>query len=168
MTHTNKYTTLVLPLVMYKETGSERKGTKREHFVVPTWNHIYKVYSNRIVLDKWAKLYKEEIVMLTKKWISINNWEKTVNKKVYVDMKIFFPDAIRRDAHNLDKLLLDAFEEAGIYDDDMNALLRFQDINIDVKNPRIEVEFKTGEYFDRKKEVDKQKRKIRKIKKKQK
>lgn len=148
--------TLYLPLLMYKE--SKVNGEKKTHYVVPTWNHIYKVGNRRIYMDKWAKLYKQNITILTKEWIKKHSWRKTQDRKVFVDVVIYFHDAIRRDCSNLDKLFLDAFEDAGIYDDDMNALVRFQDFGIDIDNPRIEVNFIVGEKFNRKEEVQRQKK----------
>ena len=74
-------------------------------------------------------------------WMQKNNWKTTHDKKVYVDVRVWFPDARIRDCHNLDKIIMDAFEDAGVYDNDGNALLRYQDFNIDLENARLEVEF---------------------------
>lgn len=156
---------LLLPLMMYKESGSEKKGTKKRHLVVPTWNHLYTIVSkityingkpkasSSKVLDSWALKHKEKIEILTRNWIEENEWVTTQKKKVYVDAWVYFPDARERDCHNIDKILMDAFEDAGIYDNDCNALLRYQDFDIDMDKPRIEIEFNVGEHFDRKAKV---------------
>lgn len=141
---------LILPLMMYKESGSENKGTKKFHYVVPTWNHLYQIRNSRKFLDKWALSHKEKLERLTKDWIEENNWEKTINQKVYVDIWVYWPDARERDCHNIDKLIVDVFEDAGIFDNDSNALIRYQDFEIDLENPRIEVTFKKSNFFDRK------------------
>lgn len=141
---------LILPLMMYKESGSAKKGTKKFHNVVPTWNHLYTIQNSRLFLDKWAATHKEKLEILTRNWMMENKWKTTVKKKIYVDVWIWFPDAIERDCHNLDKIILDAFEDAGIYENDSNALVRYQDFDIDLENPRIEVEFKIKEEYDRK------------------
>jgi len=161
---------LILPLMMYKESGSEAKGTKKHHWVVPTWNHLYTIVSkvtyvkgkpkasSSKILDTWASKHKEKIEILTRNWMEENNWETTENKKVYVDAWVFFPDARERDCHNIDKIIMDAFEDAKIYDNDCNALLRYQDFDIDIDNPRIEIEFTIGEHYNRKERVKELKR----------
>lgn len=141
---------LILPLMMYKESGSTKKGTKKFHNVVPTWNHLYTIQNSRLFLDKWAAAHKEKLEILTRNWMLENKWETTEKKKVYVDVWIWFPDAIERDCHNLDKIILDAFEDAGVYENDSNALVRYQDFDIDLEKPRVEVEFTIKEDFDRK------------------
>lgn len=147
---------LTLPVMMYKESGHAARGTKKAHNVVPTWNHLYDIVRNKKVLGKWAKRHKEKIEVLTRNWMEENEWQTTINQKVYVDMWVYWPDAVERDCHNIDKLLMDAFEDAGIYDNDANALLRFQDFDLDVESPRIEVLFSLGQKFDRKEVVAKQ------------
>jgi Holliday junction resolvase RusA-like endonuclease len=144
---------LTIPLMMYKESGSRLKGTKKYHNVVPTWNHLYQIRSSRLFLDKWALEHKEKLEILSRNWMEENNWETPVNQKVYVDAWIWFPDARERDCHNLDKIILDSFEDAGIFDNDCNALLRYQDFDIDLENPRIEITFTIKEPFDRKEKV---------------
>lgn len=136
--------------MMYKESGKQVSGTRKRHNVVPTWNHLYTFRKGSIFLDKWALQHKAKIEILTRNWIEENKWEKTHDLKVFVDVWIYWPDAKARDCHNIDKLILDAFEDAEIYDNDANALLRYQDFDIDVEKPRIEVQFTVGKPFDRK------------------
>lgn len=131
---------LVLPLLMYKEKGSIKKGTKKSSYVVPTWNHIYYIRRNTPTLDKWAYLYKEKLIDCMNGWVTENNWEMTVKKKVVVNIWVFWNDRRKKDCHNIDKLILDSMNEL-IFDDDCNALVRFQDFEIDKENPRIEVSF---------------------------
>lgn len=151
---------------MYKETGNLSKGNKKAHNVVPTWNHLYTIVSkvtspkgkpikitSSKVLDKWALKHKEKIEILTRNWMEENGWVTTEDHKVFVDVWVYYPDARERDCHNIDKILMDAFEDAGIYDNDSNALLRFQDFDIDIENPRLEIEFKVKSYFNRKERV---------------
>ncbi|MFP3725687.1 RusA family crossover junction endodeoxyribonuclease [Priestia filamentosa] len=164
---------LTLPLMMYKESGSEARGTKKRHWVVPTWNHLYTIVSkityvkgkpkasSTKILDSWALKHKEKIEVLTRNWIEENDWVMTEGRKIYVDAWVYFPDARERDCHNIDKVIMDAFEDAEVYDNDCNALLRYQDFDIDIDNPRIEIEFTVGECFNRKKRVEE----LKKIKK---
>lgn len=131
---------LVLPLLMYKETGSIKKGTKKSKYVVPSWNHLYIIRNNRPILDKWALDHKDILIAKLSAWKSQNNWTTTQNQKVAVNIWVYWNDKRRKDCHNLDKLVLDAMNEI-IFDDDCNALVRFMDFEYDKENPRIEVNF---------------------------
>jgi len=131
---------LTLPLLMYKEKGSVKKGTKKQLYVVPSWNHLYVIRNNRPILDKWALEHKEKYINETKKWIEENKWKKTENKKIIVNIWVYWNDARKKDCHNIDKLLMDSLNDL-IYDDDANALVRFIDWNVDRENPRIELTF---------------------------
>lgn len=142
---------LVLPIQFTRY----RKGKKS--VVVPTWNHLYLIRRNKLILDKYAVSYKNKLISLAKDWMEENEWETTVNHKVFVDVWIYWSDARKRDCHNIDKVLMDALEDAGIYDNDCNALLRYQDFDIDSDNPRIEVKFTVGELYTRKKKGGKTK-----------
>jgi hypothetical protein len=84
----------------------------------------------------------------------------TVDHKVIVNCTVYWNDAKTKDAHNALKLHMDIFNSK-IYDDDCNALLRFQDMDIDTEDPRLEFTFEVGERFnrkERKKELEKQKK----------
>jgi len=110
----------------------------------PSVNHMYvitkikgkviKVYNKKA--NKWYEesLYK---IMLFKQR---TKWQK-VDTKLIVNLNFYYPDNRRRDSHNMLKILLDVFEEAGIYTDDKLALPRIMDYEIDKKEPRVEIEF---------------------------
>jgi len=66
-----------------------------------------------------------------------------VDSKTIVRLWFYYPDRRRRDAHNGLKILMDAFEDAGIYTDDRYALPRIMDYAIDREDPRLEIEFET-------------------------
>lgn len=151
---------LVLPLLMYKEKGSVRKGTKKSQLVVPTWNHLYIRRGNSVILDQWVEQHVSKMADLTEKWIEKNKWEKTENTKVVVNCEVFWNDAKQKDAHNILKLHMDVFNDR-IYDDDSNALLRIMDFDLDIENPRLEFSFEIKERFDRK-ERKKQLEKVKK------
>lgn len=112
--------------------------------VVPSVNHMYRnvtIKGRRIrVKTKKAEQVYNDIIILTRYWMRNNGW-KTTKEKVIVRLWFFFPDAKRRDSHNQIKLIADALEDAGIYADDKTALPRVMDVDIDRKNPRIEIEF---------------------------
>lgn len=140
---------MILPLLMYKEKGSIKKGTKKSQLVVPTWNHLYIRRGSSLILDDWVYKHVEKMKNIAEKWVKENNWEKTEEQKVIVNCYVFWNDARKKDAHNIMKLHMDVFNDL-IYDDDSNALLRIMDIDIDIENPRIEFEFEVKEPFDRK------------------
>ena len=110
----------------------------------PSVNHMYvitkikgkviKVYNKKA--NKWYEesLYK---IMLFKQR---TKWQK-VDTKLIVNLNFYYPDNRSRDSHNMLKILLDVFEEAGIYTDDKLALPRIMDYEIDKKEPRVEIEF---------------------------
>lgn len=112
--------------------------------VFPSVNHMYRnvtIKGRRIrVKTKKAEQVYNDIIILTRYWMRNNGW-KTTKEKVIVRLWFFFPDAKRRDSHNQIKLIADALEDAGIYADDKTALPRVMDVDIDRKNPRIEIEF---------------------------
>jgi Holliday junction resolvase RusA-like endonuclease len=58
--------------------------------------------------------------------------------KVVVEYTIWWPDKRRRDASNLEKLLLDSLEGIA-YDDDRWAIPRCVDFSYDKGHPRIDV-----------------------------
>jgi hypothetical protein len=154
--------TLILPLMMYKEKGSLKKGTKKYMWVTPTWNHLYMVAGGRVFLDSWALLHKEKLINLIDEWIVKNRWVTLRDQKLIVNCTVYLPSAKTIDLHNLDKLVLDAMEgENRILENDSFILLRYQDFDIDVENPRMEITFEVGEFFDRKlrkKEIEKNKK----------
>jgi len=129
---------------MLKGRGSKKKGTFKESYVVPSWNHLYIIRNNRPILDKYATSHKNTLVKLCTEWLQDSSWKPTVNTKVIVRIMVFWPDLRKRDAHNLDKLVLDAMEEAGLFDNDACALVRYMDISVDRENPRLEITLEKG------------------------
>lgn len=110
----------------------------------PSVNHMY--VNGRIghrlsrILSSSAKHWMKSAVETTQKWREFNDW-KTQNDKTIVYLWYYFPDHRRRDTHNTLKILMDALEEAGIYEDDKYALPRIMDYVVNKDNPRIEIEF---------------------------
>lgn len=129
---------LVLPIQFYYEKG--RGKSKKSGLAVPTWNHIFFYRRGQPNLTKWAFEYKEKLIELVKEWKDENQWE-TTDCKTIVNIWVYFPDKRVRDCHNLDKVLLDALEEAQIFTNDRWALVRYMDFDYDKDNPRFELEF---------------------------
>ena len=133
---------LILPLQFYYEKG--RGKNKKSGLAAPTWNHTYVYRKGRPILTKWAFDYQEKIRAMTKEWAEENNWHMTKKKKVIVNIWVFHPNRIKRDCHNLLKILIDALEGT-IFEDDYYALVRIQNFHIDKENPRFELSFEEVE-----------------------
>ncbi|EHQ63644.1 endodeoxyribonuclease RusA [Paenibacillus dendritiformis C454] len=112
--------------------------------LAPSVNHMYRnarvKNRNMRVLTDVAHAWYEETVLTANVWRRRNRW-MTAQGKTIVRLWFFFPDRRKRDTHNALKLLLDALEDAGIYENDQYALPRIMDFEIDRQNPRIEIEF---------------------------
>jgi crossover junction endodeoxyribonuclease RusA len=93
------------------------------------------------VLSSSAKHWLKDAVEKTKIWKEETGWETCYNKTI-VYAWFYFPDHRRRDTHNTLKILLDALQDGGIYDDDKYALPRIMDYTVDKSQPRVELEFK--------------------------
>lgn len=110
----------------------------------PSVNHMYNnafVKGRQMkILKPQAKAWLEDTVYRALQWRQENNWS-TASGKVIVRLWFFFPDKRRRDTHNGLKVLLDALEDGGIYEDDKLALPQVMDFKYDKNNPRIEIEF---------------------------
>lgn len=87
-----------------------------------------------------AAKWEEGCITITQAWKSRQRWH-TASEKVVVRLWYYWPDARKRDTHNTLKLLLDALESAGIYENDSLALPQIMDYQIDRANPRVEIEF---------------------------
>jgi crossover junction endodeoxyribonuclease RusA len=121
--------------------------------IPPSVNHMYQ---NRLVgyrdgnyehKTKRMRVYTPEAqrwfdntVILTNIWRNKNKWS-TEKGKIIVKLWFFFPSGKHIDTHNGLKALLDAFEDALIYENDKNALPWIMDFEVDKQNPRLVVEF---------------------------
>lgn len=111
---------------------------------VPSVNHMYVnayIKGRRMkILKTQAKAWVEDTTFRANQWMKDNQWSTTTEKTI-VRLWFYFPDKRRRDTHNGLKVLLDALEDAGIYEDDKFALPQIMDFEYDKNNPRIEIEF---------------------------
>lgn len=110
----------------------------------PSVNHMYRNVMRkgrrcRVLTDR-AQAWVEETIMKSVIWRNRNHWSMATGK-VVVRIWYYFPDKKRRDTHNTLKALLDALEAACIYEDDKYALPQIMDYQVDIHNPRIEIEF---------------------------
>lgn len=133
---------LILPIQFRNEKG---KGKNRKiGLAVPTWNHTYYYFRGVPNLTASARKYKEEIEEMTRSWCFRNHFKKIEDKKVIVNIWLYYPDKRKRDAHNMLKILMDALE-GHVFEDDKWALVRIQDWQVDRENPRFELSFEEVE-----------------------
>lgn len=113
------------------------------HGKAPSVNHMYinaMVGRRRMkVLNPEARKWVDYTVVQANLWRARNKWS-TAKGKVIVRLWFYFPDKRKRDTHNALKALLDALEDALIYENDKNALPQIMDFEVDRDNPRIEIE----------------------------
>jgi crossover junction endodeoxyribonuclease RusA len=109
----------------------------------PSVNHQYRnamVRGRRIrVLTKDASAWMDYSVITAISWKNVNKW-RTAQGKVIVRLWFFFPDNRKRDTHNTLKIIMDALEDAKIYENDKTALPQIMDYQVDRQNPRVEIE----------------------------
>lgn len=112
----------------------------------PSVNHAYR----RVWMGRGEKRYlADKLTREAESWMEgaawralaaarRAKWECRISDKVVVELTAWWPDARRRDIHNLHKLLADSFEGV-VYSDDRFALLRDMDFGIDRMRPRLDV-----------------------------
>ncbi|GAA4703798.1 RusA family crossover junction endodeoxyribonuclease [Brevibacillus fulvus] len=130
---------LVIPLLMEKRRRNPTTRNMENIWVVPTWNHLYVIVNNRPTLGKWGELYKQRVADAAFEWAMDNDWVSVEGRKVILRTWIYWNDGKDKDCHNTDKAWADALEGI-IYEDDSQALIQYQDFEIDRVNPRIEIE----------------------------
>lgn len=114
--------------------------------IPPSVNHAYRRVwmgrgEKRYLADKLtdeAEGWMEETAWKAVQAARRGGWRCTTGEKVVVELRVFWPDARRRDIHNLHKLVADSLEGV-VYTDDRYALLRDMDFGIDRARPRLEL-----------------------------
>lgn len=109
--------------------------------IAPSVNHCYYYKGNKRIKKKTARDFEKEVDKLTKKYISEVQEVFPEKTKIACNMWFYMPDLRRRDSHNSIKLVMDAVEKGGLYEDDRFVMPRIQDVTLDRDNPRIEMEF---------------------------
>lgn len=130
---------LIIPLLMEKRRRNPTTKKMENIWVVPSWNHLYTIVRNAPTLGKWGELYKQRVAEAALDWAIDNDWVMIETRKVILRTWIFWNDAREKDCHNTDKAWADAFEGI-LYRNDSQALIQYQDFQIDRANPRIEIE----------------------------
>ena len=81
----------------------------------PSWNHIYGIGKGKVYKKKAAHDFALAVkVAMAKK----RGAEGFGSSRVEVDIQAYPPDRRKRDLDNIQKILLDSLQSAGIYKDD--------------------------------------------------
>lgn len=130
---------MTIPLLMEKRRRNKTTQKMENIWVVPSWNHLYTIVNNRPTLGKWGEIYKKRVAEAALEWAMDNDWAPVTDRKVVLRVWVYWNDARSKDCHNTDKAWADALEGI-IYEDDSQALIQYQDFQIDRQMPRIEIE----------------------------
>lgn len=105
----------------------------------PTINHCYiTTRRGQRVLTAEGKAWIEIAQAEAKRVARERGWKIRPKAQVVIEIDTYFPDKRRRDCHNGAKLTMDGLEKV-LYDDDRYVLPRYMSVQIDKKNPRIEL-----------------------------
>jgi crossover junction endodeoxyribonuclease RusA len=107
----------------------------------PSVNAAYRnVATNRRIRTEETRSYFAEAGWIAKQWAQEAGWVvPEPGRKIVVRLWYAWPDRARRDAHNREKVLLDALEGV-LYPDDRWVLVQEQDFFVDRERPRVEIE----------------------------
>ena len=89
------------------------------------------------VLTKKAAKWMEDARDKNLEAMRVCNWE-CLDQRVVVELRVWWPDKRRRDAHNLLKLLCDSLG-GFVSKDDKWMLTRIMSFDYDPRDPRVEV-----------------------------
>ncbi|HSQ90168.1 RusA family crossover junction endodeoxyribonuclease [Romboutsia sp.] len=112
----------------------------------PSVNHAYKFVKGRRFMTKDALMFMQTTHQIVEREKVKQNY-KMEKKGVWliVEITYYFPDRLRRDGHNMHKVLADALNGCA-YVDDQFILIRDIDIKYDKDNPRLEVVIYPAKY----------------------
>lgn len=120
--------------------GRPNKRLKLTLPLCPSVNHCYKFVRGRRFMTKDALQFMQIANQIVEREKVKQKY--TIEKRgvwLVVEVKYYFPDRLRRDSHNMHKVLADALNGSA-YVDDQFILIRDMSVELDAKNPRLEVE----------------------------
>ena len=91
------------------------------------------------MLNKRAKDWMSNAEEITCAAIKKQKWKCTEKVKIIVEVTTYWQDRRVRDTHNSYKILMDALENAKVFDNDRYAIVRQIDFSVDKENPRVEL-----------------------------
>lgn len=120
-----------------------KRSNKLLKVVLPIPPSVNSMYINTRrggrTLTRKAQDYIRDSKALINLAIEEQNWVKhSKHTWLYLDIVVYMPDRKIRDSHNMLKILLDVMQGT-VYDNDYYVMPRIQAVELDKKNPRIEV-----------------------------
>ena len=99
-------------------------------------NRAYRTYQGRMLISREGRAYKKAVALL----VRASRLCFTNKERLEVCATVHFRDKRRRDLDNLGKLMLDAMQDGGLYQDDSQIDdLRYIRGEVDKSNPRVVV-----------------------------
>lgn len=89
-------------------------------------------------MTKEARMWKIAAQALATTAKIKQGWELSSKEKLVMELRIFWPDARRRDPDNILKILQDSLNTV-LYADDCYVMPRVMDFSVDRDNPRLEL-----------------------------
>lgn len=105
---------------------------------VPSVNHLYFNCHGRRAMTSQGKDYKTLLGALAIHERARQSWAPVIDKKVVMELFIYWPDKRRRDADNVIKIVQDSFTGI-LWNDDKWVLPRIMDWNLDAETPRVQI-----------------------------
>lgn len=129
-----------------------RKKLKVKLPIAPSVNHMYYTSrSGKRSLTSQATKYIRDSQALIRASVEDQSWFiDNTDVWYYLDIIVYMPDRVIRDSHNMLKLILDVFQGIA-YRNDYFVMPRIQRVELDKKNPRLELFLKPQTVNDRKK-----------------
>ena len=107
--------------------------------IPPSKNHAYFYKGGKKIMKGKTKKYIADIRDYVDKEMDAQKWKHDKdNVWYYLDMYLYFPDKKRRDSHNSIEILMDTLETV-LFKDDYFIMPRIQSVELDRKNPRLEL-----------------------------
>jgi len=116
--------------------------TKISLSLPPSINRAYTFnrWTHQRIYTPEAKKYISEVSSILKRELKKNKVITPIDEYFYIDMK-FWLSRKNADSHNYLKVFNDMLETSGLTSDDRYIMNRIQQIEIDHKNPRVEISF---------------------------
>lgn len=116
--------------------------------IAPSVNSAYYFRRGKPVPKKSTRDYVIQAKALIRQAMEQQRW--TVPSRgtwLYMDIVVYQPDRIRRDSHNMNKIMIDCFNKIAFYDD-YNVMPRINMVRLDVENPRMCIQIRAQRNSD--------------------
>lgn len=109
--------------------------------IPPSKNHAFFYRRGAKIAKAGTRRYMENVQAYVKEEIKKQNWQKDLGSVwYYADLYFYYPDKRIRDSHNCIEILMDSLEKV-LFPNDYYVMPRVQSVQLDRKNPRMEMIF---------------------------